>query len=322
MLKRASFNLTRRCYLHCDYCRFRDIDYSERPDEYIRPTCNEKEVEHSFWIELAGRLKSNNPNIHIYMKGGEPFLYKKATYLFAYMNILNINYTIESGCCGSIEEILINFSDNKFPLKNLTLSVDSGFHMNDAYSLTDDSLYRATRGVDVMSSLINEGLIINPVCNVVLYKGSERKLYKTISFLNSKGISCNIVFLEYAKNRYYDFSALNSDDAIIENNEFTRKFFRKIFNSRLNINMKKSIPWNFYDNFPSNFDCGVDKDFTDISIDFDGTVRLCDRIRGVHNINALDLVERDGLIKMSLLNNILEDKKSFCKGCGNWMISK
>ena len=68
--------------------------------------------------------------------------------------------------------------------------------------------------------------------------------------------------------------------------------------------MKNFLIPAIWDILPSNMDCEIDKDLHNVSVDADGSIRLCLRIRGTFTP------------KMVSLKNLLNDKE-YCKLCNH-----
>jgi len=75
-----------------------------------------------------------------------------------------------------------------------------------------------------------------------------------------------------------------------------------------------------WDTLPSNMNCEIDKQLHNISIDADGSIRLCLRIRGTFTpdtVNLKNLLYQDGKISPIAHAAIKRDKKEYCKLCNH-----
>jgi hypothetical protein len=97
--------------------------------------------------------------------------------------------------------------------------------------------------------------------------------------------------------------------------------FEKIMkDDSLDVHMKKLLIPAMWDKLPSNMNCEIDKDLHNISIDADGSIRLCLRIRGIHTpsiVTTDNLIMRDGNINPIAIAAIKRDKKELCQKCNH-----
>ena len=149
-------------------------------------------------------------------------------------------------------------------------------------------------------------------------------LEETVRRLTEYGICSDITVLDIAKNNYYDFSSVTNPDYLVVQNEDNEKIFNNLINGNYNIHMKDTLLKKIYDILPANLDCklGVGN-LHNVTIDCDGSMRLCGRIRGrdVPKFYAeYDLVEDDGRdadTKSDLELAIASDKSILCRGCAH-----
>ena len=92
------------------------------------------------------------------------------------------------------------------------------------------------------------------------------------------------------------------------------------------IHMKSIVLLDLYENLPAKYDCGLEKNIHNLTVDADGSVRLCLRIRGIQTptMNLLEYVDDKGEMRPLLESHISQDKNKYCEGC-NWtcvMMSK
>lgn len=327
MINIASLILTRKCNLKCEYCRISgDIDYILAPREYKRSTYyygNEKEP--NFWIDVIDRLRRHNKDIFFILFGGEPFMYDGLSEIVKEMNFMGCYYTIISNCT-MVEEIK-NFFDDVGSVMGFTASIDPGFW------ICGDRGHEGTKsivGFEMLKYLIRENAVADPVAEVVVDNDNIIYLEETVKRLSEAGITSSISTLDIAKNNYYDFSSITVTDQLVSKSDYTKKVFDNIINGNYKVHMKEVVLQKIYDILPAELDCELEKDFNNMSIDSDGVIRLCSRIRGreVPKFKVSEIIDENGnIIQKIFLPFMLsceQDKQTLCNGC-SWtcqMMSK
>jgi len=144
-------------------------------------------------------------------------------------------------------------------------------------------------------------------------------LIPLVSMLTENGISSSITFVDISKSKYYDFSNITDEKVLVNKSEKVRNILKELENDKYDVHMAKELLPRIYDILPSNLDCGLDKNVHNLTIDADGSVRLCLRVRGCKTSDHYldEYINYDGNINDNLLYNIREDKKEFCLRC-NW----
>ena len=84
--------------------------------------------------------------------------------------------------------------------------------------------------------------------------------------------------------------------------------------------MKDTLLDQIYETLPSNVDCEMEKGLSNITIDSDGIIRLCLRIRGNHctKYYANELFNENGTPTdkyNEIYESMVEDKLILCKKC-------
>jgi len=324
-IKIATLVLTRRCNLQCDYCRFSgDIDYIIKPKEY--PDSKyfyENEKPASYWINITNKLMAHNPDIFFILFGGEPFLYKGLSDLVIHLNAKNANYTIISNSTPELEDIMTEFFLKVGKIKNgYTASVDPGFWI--AEGTSDHELYKSCNGFELLKRMIQNNLANDPVAEITVDGYNIRLLEETVKRITDCGICSDITVLDISKSNYYDFSAITNPKLLVEQNDENKRIFDNLINSNYNIHMKEILLPKIYNILPANLDCGLGiGNLHNVTIECDGTMRLCGRIRGrdVPKFTAeYDLVEDDGRdadTKADLELCIQGEKSVLCHGCAH-----
>jgi hypothetical protein len=144
-------------------------------------------------------------------------------------------------------------------------------------------------------------------------------LYNTVKKLSENGIYSSITTLDDAKNKYYDFArVLNPDDMVQKWSGIKEQFDMIKADKTLLVHMPELLDV-IFDMLPSNGRCGLEKKIHNVTIDADGTFRLCLRIRGVIS-PGLDIeyvINEDGKIQSDFKRAIEYDMARHCEGC-NW----
>lgn len=318
MINIANLLLTRRCNLNCDYCRFSgEVDYITKPRDYSTSQYyfdNEKSSE--FWIDVIDRLGKSNPNIFFILYGGEPFFYNGLIDVVKYLNNSEFFYTIISNCTLT-EKMKIFFNEVKY-VKGFTASVDPGFWKEN--TMNDHELLKSKKGFEFLQYVIKENLTDDPVAEVTSDSLTICDLEETVKRLSDVGITSCINFVDIAKNNYYDFSSITNPVCLVDKDKETEDIINRLISSNYKIHMKDTLLQKIYDILPSNMDCNLDKNLHNITIDSDGTLRLCLRIKGIEvpKLSIKELIDKNGsctknynIVKLTYK----QDKLSLCKGC-------
>jgi len=141
--------------------------------------------------------------------------------------------------------------------------------------------------------------------------------------LTKLGICSDLTFIDISHSNYYDFSNIKDNKLLVLPYPSVHRQFNTMYVEHLNIHMGKS----FYDKVlnvsGSNMDCELERDFNNLTIDADGSVRLCLRIRGnntPNNFKVNEIFMENGHLNKDFLNIISQDKEDYCLGC-NWTCS-
>lgn len=326
-IKIANYLLTRKCNLKCDYCRIalsRFSDYILRPNKY--PDKNyyiENEMDYSYWNDLSDSLIKHNQDVFFILYGGEPFLYNDIDKVINYLNEKNANYTIISSANNDIREKIINTIKSTGGVKGFSCSIDPGFYLatsNDRKELENDEIYKSINGFEFLKYLIKNKLVKDPVAEITVDKNNIKLLEETIKILSDNNITSSITSIDISKNNAYDFSSIDSLKSSIEQNDENYAIFNKLKNSKYKIHMKNVILDKLYKNLPCEYNCNLENDnLHNITVDSDGNLRLCLRIRGYNaKFKAIDIFNEDGSFseRFDLIYSAMKsDKSNFCEGC-------
>lgn len=318
MINIANLLLTRKCNLNCDYCRLSgETDYITKPRDYPGSKYyfnNEKPPE--FWIDVIDRLYNHNKDVFIILYGGEPFMYKGLYEIVKYLNSTEIFYTIISNC--TLTEEMRKFFKKIEYVKGFTASVDPGFWRDKI----DHERLKSAAGFEYLKHVIKNELAWDPVAEITADDKTIDDLEETLKRLSDENITSCVNFVDIAKNNYYDFSTITNPVCLVQKDDKTRRIIDNLINSNYKIHMKDTILNKIYDILPSNLNCKIDEHLHNITIDSDGQMRLCLRIRGmeVPTLRLDDIIKYDGTYTYKLDEFKLsykQDKLSLCNGC-NW----
>ena len=315
MIQIVNWLLTRKCNLSCEYCSI-VRNYSDKPKEYpnmeyyYKNELTTEEIFHGLSI-----FKKHNPDIFVIWYGGEPLLRKDLPLIIDYCNKMNIHYTIISNNTNPIKERIYNllrtcnvkgFSGSCDPILELPAKTDS-----DQKSLAA-----------LLSLKEYRKFCPDVVAEITIMKHNQHLLYEHVKKLSEDGISSSITFIDVSKNAYYDFSNIKDESLLVSQNSVLSEQFQKLMDdSSLNIHMKEQLLPLIWQILPSNLDCKIDKNLHNITVDADGSLRLCLRIRGVaatkFNLKSGTFFAKNLQVSLEVMQAISEDKKRYCQLCNH-----
>jgi molybdenum cofactor biosynthesis enzyme MoaA len=317
MIRIANWLLTRKCNLNCDYCAIVK-NYKGMPDEY--PPMKhyiQNEMTTEYVIEGLRKLKLHNPDMFHIFYGGEPMLRKDLGDIIHYCHREDIHYTIISNNTKEIQPLVKKLIDRVGKIKGYTASIDPILvRKNIAFS---DRFRKTREGFEFLKWMTNH--CNDVVAEITVMKEDIGSIYSLVKFLSENGINSDITFIDIAKNIHYDFSNIyKSDNLVWPSAQLAEEFSLLHKDKDLDIHMKDVLLRKTWDILPSDMDCEIEKDLHNISIDADGSIRLCLRIRGVATPEAIsikNLISKDGTILKSALKAIQKDKSDYCQKCNH-----
>ena len=131
------------------------------------------------------------------------------------------------------------------------------------------------------------------------------------------GIYSSITTLDQQKSKYYDFATVCDENELVPKDENTKKIFQKIMTDKsLLIHIPKLLEA-IYDDLPCDMFCTIHENIHNVTIDADGTIRLCLRIRGIKTPSKkfVEYIDMDGKISEELSSNMASDYRNRCRGC-------
>jgi len=313
----VSWLLTRKCNLNCSYCALVS-DYIDKPEEY--PDMKhyiQNEMSTSYVIELLRRLKLHNPDCFHILYGGEPMLRKDLPDIVNYCNKEKINYTIITNNTDEVQPMIDRLFAKVEYVTGFTTSIDP-MVMGNKDDSKEDRVRKCLSGFERIVSYGEK--VKDPVAEITVDKQNLQHLYELVKELSNSGVNSDITFIDIAKTPYYDFSNVN-DKSLLVTPEVAAPEIEKIINDEsLDIHMKETLLPEILKILPAELDCGIENDIHNLTIDADGSPRLCLRIRGVRTpqLPLMLMLHEDGSISHDILRLILGlDKKKYCEGC-NW----
>jgi len=320
----ANILLTRRCNLRCDYCSI-VRDYPDKPKEYPDMSYyKEHELKANQWIRILDRLKLNNPDVFVIFYGGEPLLYDDLPEIINHCHKNDINYTIISNNTEEIQPKILRLVDQVGgKLKGFTASIDPelALRIQGLGSKSKiHSIQKTVAGFENLCKLKTQGIADDVVAEITVTNGNIRWLYDTIKILSKNNIYSSITTVDLKKSPYYDFSTIDDQSLLVNPNLETRSTFFEIMADE---SLKVHIPQlllKLYGILPSRMMCEIYKDLHNVTIDADGSFRLCLRIRGIHlpKLSLDQIFSKNGKVILPAAKGAIGiDYCEGCKGC-NW----
>jgi MoaA/NifB/PqqE/SkfB family radical SAM enzyme len=311
--------LTRKCNLKCEYCAIVK-NYPLKPKEY--PDMKhyiKNEMPTEVVIETLRKLKIHNPDVFHIFYGGEPMLRPDLPEIINYCNENEIFYTIISNNTPEIQPLIKKLFDKVDFVEGFTSSVDPVFNELD---VDEDRIKKSIEGLLRLKEIQASGRVKDVVAEITVMDHNQHLLDQLILELSKEEIYSDITFVDIAKNEFYDFSNVLEKSALVKPSlKLAKTLNDMIENDSLLIHMKDILlPWMF-ETLPSNFDCKLEKGIHNLTIDADGSIRLCLRIRGtttpLYTVNDLFEEEDETVISKRVTFGIEMDKWDYCELCNH-----
>ena len=321
MIRIVNWILTRKCNLSCDYCAIVK-DYLGMPVEYPPMSHYLKnEMSATSIMNALAKFKQHNPNCFHIFYGGEPMLKKGLAEIIQFCHRHGLHYTIISNNTKEIQPLVKKLVAQVGKLKGYTASVDPILVDDDVDhnpTLTD-RCRKTKEGFEFLKWMKEH--CDDVVAEITVMQEDKHLLLRLVKHLSEHGINSDITFIDTAKSEYYDFSNIKSPNMLVKQSpEIADQILKMINDDSLDIHMKRNLLPAIFDILPSNMDCKIEDSLHNVTIDADGSVRLCLRIRGVDtpaNVHMKDLLDTSGQLNEVAHRLIIKDKKKYCKLCNH-----
>lgn len=310
--------LTRKCNLQCEYCRIVK-NYKTKPPQY--PDMKhyiENEMSTETVIEGLRKLKIHNPECFHIFYGGEPLLRPDLFQIINYCNENDIHYTIISNNTEKVQPLMKELFSKVSYIEGFTASVDPILFDEDKRKGLSDVFKKSLVGLNKLKEYSN--IVKDVVAEITVMNDNMVYLYPLVKSLTEYGINSDITFVDISKSPYYDFSNVEDDSILVRKTPELRDIINKIIDEKLNVHMRDNLLPKIYENLPSEFDCELEKDFHNLCVDADGSIRLCLRIRGVStpsNLSLENILDENGVINEYIGMFVEYDKTKFCTKCNH-----
>lgn len=308
--------LTRRCNLRCSYCgivrepkqkQYNNLEY------YIKNEMSTKYV-----IDVLGRIKKHNPDAFHIFYGGEPLLREDLPQIINFCNRNDINYTIITNNSDEVQPALEKLFEETDYIQGLTSSVDPIIFSEKNKS--GDRYKKSKMGLERLISLKDK--VKDLVAEITIDNNNIDYIIPLVKILDENGISSSITFIDIAKNDHYDFSSVSNEELLVLPTEKNIMILNKLMSENYNVHLSNVLLEKIIDILPSNLDCALLESFHNLTIDADGNIRLCLRIKGLfsnyNKAKVTNFIDKSGQVDWELLKtNLRVDKIFACKGC-NW----
>jgi len=312
--------LTRRCNLKCDYCAIVK-NYIDKPGSYPDMSHYIKnEMDTDTVLHGLESFKIHNPNAFHIFYGGEPLLRKDLPQIINFCNDHKIFYTIISNNTPEIQPLIKRLWEETDYVEGFTSSVDPVFHEIGA---DEDRVRKSVEGLKRLKIIQDLGYAKDVVAEITVMNHNKHLLYQLVSELSQVGIYSDITFVDIAKNEHYDFSNVKDPSQLVQPTfQLAVEMAEMMKDNNLLIHMKELLIPAMFDTLPSNMDCELEKEVHNVSVDADGSIRLCLRIRGrvvpkmFHISNMFD-VEDPTQLAGGFRGAITIDKRRLCRLCNH-----
>ena len=314
MIRIVNWLLTRRCNMSCEYCGIIKVKGSKLISHFKKNEISTERI-----TTLLDKFRIYNPNIFHIFYGGEPFLRRDLSDILKFCNDREINYTVISNCSPDIQPRILKTLKDVGWIKGFSASVDPSVLQDPNPS---QSQLKSSWGFHFLMKMKN--YVDDVVAEVTMTRPSLDKTYDLIKMLSSVNIHSSLTAIDINKNYNYDFSAYSSETRLIKNNKYLDSVYRDIMSDdSLLIHMKDIIMPQLFKHIQSTYDCRLEDGLHNLTVDTDGTMRLCLRVRGFQTEVYTDrdiLVMQDPYgydLNPGFISAMQNDKRTLCKGCNH-----
>jgi sulfatase maturation enzyme AslB (radical SAM superfamily) len=295
--------LTRKCNLKCNYCRLVKNYFPS----YVGKAFEDLSL--SQWKIITQNIFNLNKNLFPIFYGGEPMLafqgkFRNFLSFVKFLNSFERPYAIHSNSTLLTDTKIGNLK--KEEVKNWTVSIDSLKDLKD--------IGRKTKSGFSVLKKFGDDVEKYAILTVTRYNVNE--VPEIVKKLSAEQIWVRITLLDWAKSEFYDFAENDKND--IPHRRTILRLSRKLIEMKeKGYLIHNSFKW--LNSLPENAFKPIfcSKPWDSLSIDSDGRLRLCLRIRGseVPKYSVSDLF--NSKIEKEIVKAFREDMKMFCSGC-NW----
>jgi len=301
-IKVVNWLLTRRCNLKCFYCGIINNKVKERS-----------------WIDVIrdiDDLHEASQPFHIFY-GGEPLLFNGLNHIINHCNKHDVPYTIITNNSEGVQNRLQKLFQRTDYIQGLTSSVDPLIFDDQFKKNGGDRYTKSLMGYNRLVQLSKNNQIKDLVAEITVDSYNIKYLLTLVRELSDNNITSSITFIDLKKSHYYDFSnvGLNQRELLVEKSDELKQILQTILDEKLQVHMGEMLLNKVFDILPDNYDCKFEDCLHNITVDADGSLRLCLRINGreVKICNVFQLVRFSNVIR----HKYEKDKNELCQGC-NW----
>lgn len=318
MIQIVNWLLTRKCNLNCDYCAIVK-NYEGMPPGYLSMDHYYKnEMSTQTILDALKAFKLHNPDIFIIMYGGEPLLRPDLPEIINFCNENEIYYTIISNNTPQVQPMLKRLFRETDYVEGFTSSVDPIFH-HQGYTGAD-RITKSVEGMRRLKEIQARGDVKDVVAEITVMNENQHLLYDLVYDLSQEEIYSDITFVDIAKSPYYDFSNVHDEEQLVKPSwELAATLSQIMDDDSLYVHMKDILIPKMFDTLPSNFDCDLEHGVHNVTVDADGSMRLCLRIRGTlsPHIHVSELFDSYNLVSKDFYDLMCMDKRRLCKLCNH-----
>ncbi len=276
---------------------------------------HENEMSTETVIEILKRLKLHNPNHFNIFYGGEPLLRKDLPEIINFCNSEDINYTIITNNSDEIQPMMEKLIIETDYIVGLTSSVDPMVERDEG---DGDRLKKCIAAFHRLGEYGSH--VKDPVAEITIDNKNVPYLYDLVATLTNMGVNSDITFIDITKNPWYDFSNVTSPSLLVMKTPELEDQIKRIIEDKLDVHMAETLLPKIIQDLPSNMDCNIHEDLHNLTIDADGSIRLCLRIRGLSTprLQMLSMIHENGMLESKTIREFMViDKENACRKC-NW----
>jgi len=271
-------------------------------------------------INALTAFKKHNPNIFILIYGGEPLLRKDLPEIINFCNENEIYYTIISNNTPEIQPLMKRLFEETDYVEGFTSSVDPLLNYSGT-GVGKDRIRKSVEGMKRLKEIQEKGDVKDVVAEITVMNENKDLLYDLVSELSAHKIYSDVTFVDIAKNEYYDFSNITDSSQLVKPTlKLAKSLNAMLDDPELYIHMKDVLFPLMFETLPSEYDCGLERGIHNVTVDADGSMRTCLRIRGMASpqIHVSSIFEDDYVrVAGEFYHSICYDKMNYCQLCNH-----